>query len=74
MDTKCIPHMNTALSLHKHLDNRQLQAKGARQHAMSSSLYEQFGYSTSDNEYGYNEVSYCFNTLIFIEHHGIMIS
>ena len=28
-----------------------------------------FGYSTSDNEYGYNEVSYCLNTLIFIEHH-----
>lgn len=67
MDTECIPRMNTALLLHKHLDkesklNRQLQSKGARQHAMPSSLYEQFGCSTSDNEYGYNEVSYCLNT------------
>ena len=66
MDNKCIPRMNMALSLPKHLDkdkesmlNRQLQSKGARQHAMPSG---KFGCCTSDYEYGYNEVSYCFNT------------
>ena len=79
MDTKCIPRMKMALSLHIHLDkesmlNKQLQSKEPRQHAMPSGLHEKSGCSTSDDEYGYNEVSYSFNTLIFIEHHDIMIS
>lgn len=50
--------MNTPLSLHKPLNRESIfQPKGARQHVMPSGLHEQFGCSTSDDEYGCNKVS-----------------
>lgn len=65
MDTECIPTdiislslINTPLSLHKPLNRESIfQPKGARQHVMPSGLHEQFGCSTSDDEYGCNKVS-----------------